>query len=195
MNDHPRPPTTMPPPVYTTPIAQSSSKWPKVIGIVMIAYGALGVLNGCMGVIAPFFMEIFAQLTPASQRGVFNVIEDQKSWLIAGSSLSLVLETVLIILGIGLLKCRRSAARKYIYWAIPKIPLVLFQSVFQYKMGVSQMQSLFQSSDAPAIGSGFINAISLLTVFFVLIWGCTLPVFLLIWFNRSKIKAETVAWS
>lgn len=195
-NENPIPPTIMPPPLDMAPLAKPPSNWPKVLGILMIVFGSLGALGNCWGVAVPFVMPFFRNMMPKGQPDVFEIFDDWQIWIVGNAVISLVLSTLLIILGVGLLKRRHWTVGICPYWSIVKILVVISEATLQYKMNVDQMQTISQQTPGmPGINPGVSSAIGIFSFVVTLLWGCTLPVFLLIWFKRSKIRTETAAWA
>ena len=106
---------------------------------------------------------------------------------------TLVLALLLLALGVGILKRSRRAAKGVRAWAALKIILVVFSAYLSYMMQEAQFDAMRQAPAGPP--PGFVDFISRAGLAFAIIWGWALPVFVLVWFNRQKIRAEVAQWS
>ncbi len=195
---------------FSPPIASSASQWtgadpeqppvwPKVIGIIAVILGGLGILGGGWALIMPFFMDLMMGLMPKGQvPGIesLQMLKDWQGWLAVSSLLMIGLATLLLFVGIGLLKRRRWAVRLGVWWSILKVLFVVAQNVVGLSMQEAQMEALSeQMSNIPGMSSGFISAMAVMGMIVGIAWGWALPVFLLIWFSRAKIKEEVAGWN
>ncbi|NNF44738.1 MAG: hypothetical protein HKO59_05770, partial [Phycisphaerales bacterium] len=80
-------------------------------------------------------------------------------------------------------------------WAITKIVFVVANSSVGYLVNRAQFEAMMDDPGMASMGSGFFSAIGIVGVVFGLLWGWALPVFLLIWFGRPKVKQEMATWA
>ncbi len=178
-----------------TPPKQSS--WPTIIGVIAIVLGAGGALIGCFGALSPFFLDAMMSAMPpqAGQQAIQDVAKDWMAWTIPIALVSVVLALLLLIGGIGLLKRRPWASKTCVAWAIIRILLVAVNSGVGYVIQQKTWDIMSQQDpNLSALPAGFTGGILAATVVFNLLWGWALPVFMLIWFSRRKIKDEVVGW-
>lgn len=163
------------------------TKWPKVLGVISIILGVLGALGAVWGVVGMTVMSGFMQSAPPE---VLAQLEQMKGWTIAASILSFPVCLLLLATGIGLVSRRQWSITTAKIWAVLKMLLVVFS------MGMTwQMQGAsFRSNPAMAGGGNMVTVIQAVSMIFGLAWGWALPVFMLIWLSRTKIKTETAAW-
>lgn len=193
------------PPMAPGPIpqAQPTSRWPKVIGIIAIVLGSLGALGGCLGMFGPMFTNMMKDMIenqPGSGQvtAQFAVMEEWATWIVVQKVCELAVGVALILAGAGVLKRRAWAPKAAISWAAVKMLLVIGTSTIAYLQMQTQFDRMFDDPNLQGLPPGFSSFGSVFTVIGVgltAIWGWALPVFMLIWFSRSKIKAETAQWT
>lgn len=192
-----------PPPLASAPAtASSTTSWTKIIGIIAIIFGAGGLLQGLF---TPFsLMMVKPQMQSFVEQGVDQAkVDDYLSQLAQASYAGAVAYSVLGILlltgGILILRRRKTGSPLLQLWAVLKI---LIGGVLIYKnssltgMQMNLMlssETLGGAQEAQMVGSIASYAVWI-GLAFGFIWLCVLPVFLLIWLNRSKIKAEISTW-
>jgi hypothetical protein len=119
---------------------------------------------------------------------------------VANSVILVALGVVLLIGGIKLLRRRRSGVGMTRLWAIGRIVWSLPAAYVTYVMTnetVRLMQQAAADSGQPMPG-GFttlLQAMGPIGAALSLCMWCVVPVFVLIWFARAKIKNEVAAWS
>lgn len=178
------PPTSrvlVPPPV-------ALSKWPTVIGVVAIVYSGLMLVCGGGGAVMSRFalshQQIQAQLFETGSLYKMSYAVWMLSW--AASIL-------LLIAGIGLTMRRRWSVSVARIWAVAAAIMALLGAVLGYANADTVMNQMAQSSRT-AMPAGAMSAFALIGVLISLLFHLALPVFLLIWFAREKIKAEAAGW-
>lgn len=185
-------PPTRPGAAWAVP---AESSWPKVIGIIAIVLGSLGILGGVYGVFTPQLLGFFESLMPPGQEGGFEALEQHAGWTVATSLVGMAVAALLLVGGIGLAKRRPGSVAMCRVWSVLKIVLVLVNSAVAYRLMLTQFDAMGQSGPgAMPMGPGFGKVIAMFGVVVGLAWGWALPVFLLIWLGRGKIKAETSGW-
>lgn len=177
--------------------------WPTVIGILSIIFGALGVLGAGCGAVGLVAAPVVVNLIPEGperdevqqsiQQSMTNVPLQVGVQLI-----EFVLAIILIVGGVQLLKRSRSAAKTLTIYAIGDLisnTLVLIVGVLaagaQAKM-ISENPDMQQQM--PQGVQGIMQALGVVGA--VVGWVITAiwPVFLLLWFRRSKIKDSMATW-
>jgi hypothetical protein len=92
---------------------------------------------------------------------------------------------------------RRAVARTLcMSWAGIKIIFAIVNTIVSFMMQPGQIQSA-PPQGAAAITTSMQTMEGPIVIFFQLInlaWALALPVFMLIWFNRTKIKDEVATW-
>jgi len=167
-------------------------KWPKVIGIISIAFAAFGLTCGGLamvwaGLVAPGFMEQALEGDPYPDGMKLNAID----YAIGGSGFILAL--VLLFAGIACVTHRPSTRIMHLVYAGVSIPLNIVSYLNQMAKQESIQQwaqdypnnPIAQSMDPSNAGAAVGQIIGL--VFFMLL-GIGVPLFYLIWFGLLKTK-------
>ena len=190
------------PPMAPGPIPQvrPTSRWPTVIGIIAIVLGSLGALGGGVGMFGPMFtgmIKEFVEDQPGTAATVvqFEVTAEWATWNIVQSICGLAVGVVLILAGVGLLKRRGWGPKATISWAVLKMLLVIGASVGGYGQAKTLIDRMVDDPNMQGLPQGALSIGIVIGVGLNAVWGWALPVFMLIWFSRSKIKAETAQWT
>jgi len=190
--------------------------WPKVIGIISTCLGGMGVACGVAAsvgmVLAMTMFPVFSRMRPpprqpatgpatrpATQPAIQPAImpalvpPDFPDWsLYAGAAIQLVTlcgTVLLLIAGIHLIRRRPSARTLHVAYAVCAAAAATAMLAMQLALansmrwpGVfSPMAGIWR---AQMIGMGIVN----------LVLQLAYPVFLLVWFSRSKIRQEVRGW-
>lgn len=187
-------PTMSPPHTRGVMPAQPTS-WPHVLGIIGVVISILGILNGLWGAVSPWVMEKFAAAMPQTDVHQAEMMSQWKYWIAGSSAFGLLLAIILLVGSVQLLKRRRSSRATIISWSILKIILAAAASVLVYRMYEDQMEAIKKNPDTAQAPTGLLDVLGPIAAGFNFAWYVALPVFMLIWFNRKKIKAETSGWN
>ena len=197
------PPALMTPPVDPGEIPQQPSAWPMVIGVIAIIFGSLAILQGCFGAVSTLFMSSLSAIAPAEQATMFEAMEDLKPWMVTGAVLTLALGILLLVAGIGLVRRRAWSPTACMVWAGIKMMFVVGNTILADMAQQAQIEALQEMmqqdpnmpAGASAMMGSFMQVFGAFTIVLGILWGWALPIFLLIWFSRSKIKAEVAQWT
>ncbi len=187
-------PPTAPPAMNYAPAGPPESSWPKVLGVIMIVFGALGALFSCSIFVVPYVMEQLAKMMPPGQEVAVEALEHWAGWMMTDGILSLVLAVLCMIAGAGLMQRKRWAIRLSLAWAVMKLMLVVAEAVFQYKMSSEQMEAAAQQDPGMGAMSDSMQNVAGITAACTVLLLWALPLFILIWLGRAKIKEETSRW-
>ncbi len=196
------PPTPMTPPTDAGAIQPRKSTWPMVIGIIAIILGSLATLQGCMGLGWPALAGLFTSALSEEQAGMMDATKSLTPLMMISSGLTMAIAIVLLIGGIGLTKRSPRSPKTCRIWAGLKMLLVVYSSIVAYLVQQAQMEAmqrmLEEDPNAPAAMVGFFGTLMAIigpVIFvFAIVWGWALPIFMLVWFSRRKIKAEVAHW-
>ena len=188
-----------PPPIQGGNVQPPGSKWPTSLGIVAIIFGIGGILQA---VIAPFSaamtkgsMQVFVE-QGADQAKVDDLLVKLQSNSYLSGGLYLVLGVLLLIGGIMLLKRKPVSSVTLQAWAVLKIlggGFMIFKSMALQKSHMEIMFTATGGSEAEMIGN-ITQYAMWFGLAFGFLWLIALPVFILIWFNREKIKTQMSNW-
>lgn len=194
--------TATPPPVDPTNLPGQAPKWPKILGIIALVLGILGTLQCAVAPFSLFFVESQMKLLVeqgADEAEVNSYLDQIKSLSTLSAILLGSLAVLLLVGGILLLKRKPKAPLILQIWAVLKMlcggyfsfqQMSLTRLQMDITMGTNGMGSakeaeMVQKITDYAMTGGFI---------FGLLWLCALPIFFLIWFNRSAVKEEIAKW-
>ncbi len=196
MADYPTPPSFTPPtapsPVQPT---ERPRVWPTTIGVISIVLGSLGIIGGCWGVVSPTFMGALSEQMPqGSIQGAETMAKHAGMYAVSGGA-GMMVATLLLIAGIGMLRRRPWSVSANRWWAVLKMLLVVGQVAFAILIQDEVVAEITRNDpNAAAMGAGFVSVAVGIGFAFVLLWGWAYPVFLLIWLSRRGVKAETASW-
>jgi len=189
----PNQPATPPREPGALSIPARPTAWPTALGVIAIVLGAMGVLGGCWGTLAPFFMKMLADVLPPGQPTGLESFEKWGFWIALIQGIMMCVAALLLAAGIGLVKRRKWGVTAAYTWSVLKIVFVLLNVIPAYLMQQEQFEVMTQQG-VPAMGGGFFEVFGVAAIAFGVIWGWALPIFFLIWFARATIKAETAEW-
>jgi hypothetical protein len=174
---------------------QERPKWPKVIGIISIVFGALGLTCGGIGLVAaPLsagLMENALEGDPLPYGMEFTGVD----YAIGG--VGLVMSVVLLIAGITAVTRRPLTRSLHLIYGACGIPLNVWSMLNQ--MGKQELNQQWaqefpnnpmaanMSGNGPGAMIGQVIALVLM-----LVLGFGVPIFYLIWFGLVKTKPEQI---
>ena len=88
-----------------------------------------------------------------------------------------------------MIKRRARAINTLKIWAALRIPLVVASGA----LGLVTQNALSEVLDAPSVP--FAEVMAATRAVFGLLFGCALPVFVLVWFARERVKTEIRRWT
>ncbi|MEZ6244144.1 MAG: hypothetical protein R3B57_14005 [Phycisphaerales bacterium] len=172
---------------------REAPKWPKVVGIISIVWGALGLLCGVGGLammpLSSSFMEPMLEGDPPPPTVSFGPVD------YGLAALGPVLAILLIAAGIMTINRKRAGWAGHLLYACISIPLLLFATYnnFQKQAGLEQWAQdypankyaeMISKSQGMQQTAGAVTAIVMLVIFLAY------PLFCLIWFGLMKTKHE-----
>jgi hypothetical protein len=194
------PPAQGAPPTYSEPtMVEPQSSWPTVIGVILIVHAVLGSLCACGSFFTVALQQWGAEMAaqsgqnPRAAEIQVGVAESVQLFTYAMGVIGLAMVIWELINGIGL--CRRSASSRgsNIAWSIVELLILVLFMAFQAIVIKWQRDQLIaegfnKEADQAMFGGAF-------GLCFGLVWSAAVPVFLLIWFSRRKIKDEVASWA
>ncbi|MCK4871235.1 MAG: hypothetical protein KAS72_00775 [Phycisphaerales bacterium] len=186
------PPTTLPPSmtVKKRPI------WPTVVGIILIAFGALGLFEGIVGAMVVFMYPTDLLREGPGGDAMAEMLKSPTYYAMA--AVTAVISLIGLWGGILLLR-RRSAGRMVLLvWAVIALIQVLLGAVWQYIMMRDMMGAIVaemgMSAQQQAIVDGIVQLFGVFIVVLSVVLNLALPVFTLVWLNRHKIREQVAQW-
>lgn len=165
--------------------------WPKVLGVVCMVFGGLGLTCGGLGLltspISAKFMTPMFEGDPMMPSLVFGPVD----YLLGG--INLLLAVVLLFGGITLFARRPLGRTLLLLYSIPTMPLVIYQMIRTFEKQAADIQWAKDFPNNPIAqgmnqgGAGQqIGQMVGMGIFVVL--GLGFPLFLFIWFAAIKTK-------
>ena len=171
---------------------QRPANWPTAIGTIAIVFGTLGTLGGLLGALSPVTIAIFSEfMLPGQEEG----LQQTMAWSVAYGIGGMIIAILLLIAGIRLRSRRRQAVVLIRTWAIVKILLSVGGTVIGYQSVQLQMEAIQNDPSSPIMNTGIMGTFGMVGMVVGLLWAFVLPVFMLAWFARKKIKSETESWA
>jgi len=182
--------------------AGKQTSWPKVLGIIAMVFGVLGSLSGLWAIASSFFSEILAKMANLPP----DFYDKWKPFMLASGLGTVFLGALLFFGGLFLMQRKRSSTMMLNSWAILKMALGVAGAYLSYQMQSEQMplmmehqQKMMKKSGAGAeqmaeMITGVTEIATMVGMVFGLAWLMVLPVFILIWFIRPKIRKEVAGW-
>ncbi|MFW6058903.1 MAG: hypothetical protein ACODAQ_01900 [Phycisphaeraceae bacterium] len=175
--------------------ARRPSRWPTVLGIISIVLGALGLLGLIWQMAMPFVMEPFLNsLGPPGTAQTQELAVQRHPLMLASNVFQFVLAAILLAVGVLLIRRRALARRLGLTWAWLDIVAVVLGLTINYVLQQAHWAEQ-QAAGSATPGMQNFEQVGLIIGSLVgLVFGCALPVFMLIWLSRAKVKAEVVEW-
>lgn len=188
-------------------IPERPAAWPMVVGVVCIVFGALGALGGVWGVASQLM--VLMGTIPVQTYGtgptpdLTATIKQMAAPQIAAEAVKLLLGVLLILIGAAVTKRKPIARPAAIWWSLAKVIAAVVSTAIgvwaQYIIMDQVQQAMLADPNAPQqlrtvlpmVMFGTAGMIALMQ----LIWQWALPIFLLIWFTRPKVRTEVARWA
>ncbi len=173
------------------PACTRQTSWPRTLGIVSIILGVLGVLFGTIGASARLILKAFQVMVEDKGAVDWDAVGRAVAWLARISLVAAILAAVLLVVGIGLVRRRAWAIRAGKAWAIAQIVVTVLGTAGSHVIQRAIAEALRQAGTS---AGGLPLGTSPAATAWSLVWGCALPVFVLIWFARREIREEVAGW-
>jgi hypothetical protein len=174
--------------------------WPTVIGILGIIFGALGVLMTACGAVALVGMGAATSIVPeGAERDDLEAQLAQSMHhvplQVGVQVIEFVISIVLIVGSVQLLKRSRASAGTLKIYSIADLTANTFGMIVGIMVAQAQAKAMAENPDATQqVGGNFMQAMGTAGAVFGWVLVAIWPVFLLIWFSRSKIKDSMSRW-
>jgi flagellar biogenesis protein FliO len=171
-------------------IAGEPPAWPKVVGIISIVWGSLGIVCNVCGLAGPAMSNLFVNMVPPEQREQMKqqMAASRNPLSIGLSAVGLLVAILLIAAGIQTLRRQASGRPMHLLWGVLGIVLAIAGGAVALANMKTQMASMPQQSSPQAqqmaTTFGYVGAAC--AVVFFMIW----PVFVLIWFGPLGKRPE-----
>mgnify|MGYP000960619131 CR=1 FL=1 len=173
-------------------VPQAPPSWPKVIGVICIVLGALGILSNLWQAVAPYVFEAMLSSMAENEemKATMQVQKDYMVWLAVAAILGVACSAMLVIGGSGLCMLRRWGHATLKLYIPVRMLVVVFAVVLTFIMTEATHKAMAGSGQAVPMSSAIVVVVAAIG----LAWGWAMPVFLWIWFSRPKVKAFVASW-
>ncbi len=186
-------------------IPDRPAAWPGFVGVICTVFGCLGMLGS--GLMLIYYAAVLAGvldefLAPFNAAGpgidTMQPLRDHRVLVIGSEFVKFALAAMLVFVGLAILHRRPSAIALATWWSVSKILYTLAGTALgiwlQYDMLETVMSGQTLPANAPATMPVFMLSGAIFGGVISIVWGCALPVFLLIWFRLRHVRAETARW-
>jgi amino acid transporter len=169
-------------------LPEERPSWPKVVGIVSILWGALGlVCNGC-GVASPLLMGMVQM--PPEMGPMPDVMKPGLGQLVL-AGIGLAMSVVLIIAGVATLQRQNAGRTLHLLWSVVNLVLVVVAIVMTLIVMGEQAAWVKDNPDSPW-AKQYSPFATYIGIAFTVVLGGAWPVFCLIWFGLVKKTQESM---
>jgi hypothetical protein len=180
------------PPTFPGVVPARPSGWPTTVGVIAIVFGALGSMSYIATGFGMLAMTL-ATAVPGPGSAAFKAISGYQPLMLANALLGTALALVLLIGGIGLSSRNRWSIPLLRGWAIARLLMVPAGAALGYVISQAQLNAIQQDPTlASSAGApfGVMSAASSVGIVLSLAWGWALPIFMLAWLSRSRVRAS-----
>jgi hypothetical protein len=197
------------------PLGPAPTTWPRVVGIIVVVIASLGIMQyglcAPIGLLAASLMGSAFESIAESQPNTglegtvaqMEALQDYTLVNLASNGAALVLSIMLLIGGIGLLRRRPWARRGLLAWAVLRMIHALPAVYIGYMMHRVQFDAMKDAAASGTAGAGqppmvildLASAFGVVGVVIGLVFAWALPVFMLIWLSRWRIRDEMATWT
>lgn len=166
--------------------------WPKVIGIISIAWGSLGLFCGLCGVVGIVAMNLVPQGGGSNPLGAMPDVMKPSIGQYVILSLSFPSTILLLAAGIVLVLRKPSSRSLHLLYALSSIPLSIAGVIFGLAQVADQV-AWKQHNAADPWAKNIQPEFGYIAVAFSGILGVAWPLFLLIWFLAVKRRSSDIS--
>ena len=172
----------------------SRPKWPKVIGIISIVWGSLGLFCGGLGLVGlPFSEKLSSMALQNGEPAPYGSVATGTDYAITGIGFCLAL--LLLFAGIACVSYRPLTRMMHLLYGGISIPLVVWSFLNQQHKLELNKQWAEQYPDNPVaqtmLGQGGQTG-EIIGLVLLIVLGFGVPVFYLLWFGVIKTKPEQI---
>jgi len=177
------------------PEIPDGGSWAKVIGILGIVFGGGALLLGVIGVVGQNFT-----LQQYDGMGITKeMLAQHARFLNVVPIVSLALGFLLLLGGILLVMKKPVSRTILLIWAMLKITFALWQAplelAFQKDLIPLQQKMLAKGDAKTPDLSAIMETMGPIFQIVSVLWLCALPIFMLIWFMRARIRMQVSGWA
>ncbi len=185
----------MSPPSEIGEMPDKPSSWPTGIGVLGIVLASLGLVGGCCGLLTPVFWSTMVDFmnssgnVPEQQIQAMQAAKPPTGWSVGAGLIGLVLATLLMIGSIKVIRRRAEGVTLCKIWAWVAIPWSVLAFIVNMYIQMQIPQEAQQMGAAGQVAGLAFGACM------TLVFGIGIPIFMLAWFSRQKIRDEIAGWA
>ena len=187
------PPTHPPTQRGTVVVPVRVPRWAVVLGVVAMVFALGGGAFGLVTTLTPLISGAASTVTsalPAPQRAPLDIVA-KYAYQYAAMGVTILLVAMLLLTGgIGLLMARRWSVPVLLTWAALKVLLAAWEVGLAVVIHFEQMRA-FQAITVTPPAGGVAGVASWVN----LVFKCTLPVVVVWWLMRRRIREQTRTWA
>lgn len=187
------------PPIQGGEVPKIRPVWPVAIGVICITYAVAALACSCSGFFTGPIYEWMMEIDRESgEHDVeFQIQADQVRQVLWAyltlSAAALANSVLLLVSAIALIRLRSWSRRALIAWSIIEFVLIVVHSAIEIAVAARTANVLAQRDMHASIDAVWFEA--MLAVAGLVALSAIVPIFLLIWFSRAKIKQQLSSWS
>ena len=166
--------------------------WPRVLAYICLIFGGFGVLVHALNIV-----NCIMWMT-GTWANFGREMPEPNYWILIPRTLYYIAMMVLAFLlfygGFLLFLWKQSSVPILRLWSMIKIALVVIGTIGALALLVMPTYHMLAGHDPETDWAHWKTAGKVIWTFIRLLWGLTLPVFILLWFRRKTIKAQMAAW-
>ena len=191
------------PPTEAGERPEHRSSWPNVIGIIAIVFGSMAALGSCFAIGALLFLDQYADIMNSFQaqagqgeawEEMVAIMDARQLIFLALGFLALFLAGLLLAGGIALIRRRPSARGLLLGWSLAKMAMAVTEAWAEWPLTKASYRAQAANENMPEGFRTAMESIAPVVASCTFLWYAALPVFLLIWFNRGKVRSEMSSW-
>lgn len=184
----------------TVVVPVRTPRWAVVLGVVAMVFALGGGAFGLVTTLTPLISGAASTVTgslPAPQRLPLDTVA-KYAYQYAAMGVAILLVAMLLLTGgIGLLMARRWSVPVLLTWAALKVMLAAWEVALAVVIHFEQMRAFQAITVTPPTGgvAGVASWVNLVFQGFNLAFKCALPVVVVWWLMRRRIREQTRTWA
>jgi hypothetical protein len=178
-------------PVLVGYAAARPPRWPVVIGVILIVYASLALLNAIIGLVSLTMIDVFFDMVPGQGQLQLQAVRPYLAWEGGLHVFQGVVGGVGLAAGIALCRRRPSAGRLVDAWIVLQVVATACHTLLAWAVQSAMFQ--VQQVQTPSLAP-FQGVLLWLTSCVGIAWGLALPAFLWVWMRRPTVRDHMKTW-
>jgi hypothetical protein len=165
-------------------------KWPKVVGIISIVWGSLGIICNGLGVVGVILTPQMMKMAEAEMEGGFPPQMTQPNFLLGViAGLSVVLSLALLLAGVFTVSRKPAGRPMHVGVAAISLVFIMISIAFQWN-NLNGISEWVRNNPDAAYSQTYSPMGNMIGMAVGIVLGAAWPVFCLIWFGALKKRPE-----